>query len=228
MGKMKAKNSHSLETLRGWGEEVNKQGSGFTSEFFKQLLNFDLGKTTAEPQEFIPAPKPQESGPIALFDAAKIKSQNKAQQVAPSEKAVKPQIKETRTAAIDYAEEILKVGEKAERKNERETMNTIQQLLKELRRLADSSKILQMEFASVSVEQTPTKVGEYHVSFFEWMLIVVRAAREKVEDSGAWLAAVKGKGGKKRWGNKERKKWFANTSLSLGNESGGGVINQTG
>ena len=85
-----------------------------------------------------------------------------------------------------------------------------------------------MEFANVNVDQAPTQAGEYHINFFDWLLLTIRTAREKVENSGAWLATAKGKSGKKRWGAKERKDWFSNTSVSMSNESGGGVINQTG
>ena len=43
------------------------------------------------------------------------------------------------------------------------------------------------------------------MNFFEWMLAVIRAAREKVEDSNAWLGTVKGKGAQRNYWNMFKK-----------------------
>lgn len=226
MGKIKApSNKHSLESsVRELGEELGKsvreQSSDFGKDFFNQLLNINFGDKAKNQPEYAPSPK--DNSPV-VFDAANHRQHDKKRNAA-TEKYLQPKPKEERRAAIDYAREVLEVGEKAGRKHEQTTIQTIQELIGELRRLADSSKVLQMEFASVAVEQTSTKVGEYHVNFFEWMLIVVRAAREKVEDSGAWLSAMKGKNGKKNgyWGMFKKH----GTTFGLSNERV--VATQTG
>ena len=63
----------------------------------------------------------------------------------------------------------------------------------ELQKLVASSSMLQVEFSQVSMSQAPKDPGKYHVNFFQWVLTVIRQARMKVEDAGAWQAAIKGK-----------------------------------
>ena len=102
-------------------------------------------------------------------------------------------------AAMNYTGEMSRSSERATKSEMREMNQNIQEIQNELRQLLKSSKVLQMEFAEVAVEQAPVNVGKYHLNFFEWMLAVIKQARHKVEDSGAWLNTVKskGKGGKK-------------------------------
>jgi hypothetical protein len=104
-------------------------------------------------------------------------------------------------AAMDYhgqfRNEIVRNREKVSRSEHQEMQQNIQQIKVELSKLVASSQILKLEFAEVSVEQTAPNIGQYHLNFFEWMLTVIRAAREKVEDSNAWLGTVKGKGAKR-------------------------------
>ena len=108
---------------------------------------------------------------------------------------------ETAHAAIKYHEGILQGREIAAKSEVQEMQQNIEQIQYELSRLVASSQVLKLEFAQVSVEQTTHNVGQYHVNLFEWMLSVIRTARQKVEDSNAWLGTVKGKGAKRGyWG----------------------------
>jgi hypothetical protein len=100
-------------------------------------------------------------------------------------------------AAMDYHHEIGKSREKASRTELSEMQRNIEEIKHELAKLVSSSQVLKLEFANIGVEQSGKNVGQYHLNFFEWMLAVIRTAREKVEDSGAWLGTVKGKGAKK-------------------------------
>lgn len=104
-------------------------------------------------------------------------------------------------AGIDYISEVLH-GEKRISRHEQLALNQrIDQLIEELRKLAKSSKTLEVQFKEVVVEQRPVAAGKYHINFFEWMLSMIRAARIKVEESGSWLATIAGKGKKKDyWG----------------------------
>jgi hypothetical protein len=126
--------------------------------------------------------------------------------------------------AINYHSEIAHSSERSSKKENRELQLQIQEIVAELQRLVDSSnKIIQMEFGTVSVSSAPTAVGEYHTNFFSWMLTVIRTARQKVEDSGAWLAIAKGKGNKR--GYKQSSKSLG-TSFTQSNERN--VATQTG
>jgi len=108
-------------------------------------------------------------------------------------------------AAIDYfsqyTKEIVHSREKHSKSETNQMRQSIEEIKKELAKLIESSQVLKMEFAEVAVEQSIIDVGQYHLSFFDWMLTVIRSARQKVEDSGSWLGAVKGKGEKRGyWG----------------------------
>jgi hypothetical protein len=83
--------------------------------------------------------------------------------------------------------------------------------------------VLQIEFKEVAIEQRIVNPGKYHTSFFEWVLSAIRIARMKVEDSGAWLSASKGKKAKKDYWQMFKKH---GTTFGLSNERV--VATQTG
>lgn len=123
---------------------------------------------------------------------------------------------------IDYRREIIHGERKILQRQTQEIAAKIQEIIIELKRLTTSSKELQVQFKEVSVAQVPNP-GKYHQTFFEWMLIVIKQARMKVEDSGAWLAAAKSKNAKKQYWSMFKKH---GTSFGLSNERV--VATQTG
>lgn len=180
---------------------VNEAGeSGKT--FLEQLLGINIKKDSHNSEHApVHADEKASSKPhhIEIFNSANHKN--------PSEKprAYAEKAHSNAEAAIDYhgkfRKEIMQSRERASHSELNEMQSNIEQIKVELSKLVASSQELKLEFADVSVEQSATSVGQYHLSFFEWMLAVIRTAREKVEDSGAWLGTVKGKGAKKDyWG----------------------------
>lgn len=114
----------------------------------------------------------------------------------------KVEVKKTREAAapaLDYHREITQFAERASYKETGELHTKIQEIIIELKRIASSSKELQVAYKEVTVEQRIQKPGKYHMAFFEWMLNVIHAARLKVEDSAAWLSMFKSKKGEKQY-----------------------------
>ncbi len=124
---------------------------------------------------------------------------------------------------IDHRGEILHGERRISAKQTQETATKIREIIIELKRLTATSKELQVEFKEVALEQRVVKPGKYHQTFFEWMLSVIRQARIKVEDSGAWLSVAKSK-------HKKRQYWAMfkkhGTSFGLSNERV--VATQTG
>ncbi len=120
-----------------------------------------------------------------------------SEQVNRLEAKQKPEIR----AAIEYHEqftrEVMDYGRKASQREVSEMSQQIQEILQELKKLINSSQVMRMQFVEVAVERVPVEVGKYHVNFFEWMLIVIKQAKQKVDDAGVWLSTVKGKNGKK-------------------------------
>ena len=117
--------------------------------------------------------------------------------------------------ATEYRRQILHAESISARKNTQEIDQKVSQILMELRRLIQTTKELQVEFKEVATAQRVVNPGKYHASFFEWMLSVVKQARMKVEDSGAWLAAMQSKKKQRQYGAMAKKH---GTTFSLSNE----------
>ncbi|HUD44453.1 MAG TPA: DUF5660 family protein [Patescibacteria group bacterium] len=101
--------------------------------------------------------------------------------------------------AMRYHEQFRSIEANPRARETAEIRQSIEEIKIELQRLVNSSQVLQAEFGAVSFAQTPSTPGKYHVSFFQWVLTVIKQARMKVEDAGAWQAAIKGKKGKKNF-----------------------------
>lgn len=127
----------------------------------------------------------------------------------------KRQEKEHAAPAINYHHEIAETERRANRENQQSIHSKIQEILIELKKISETSVEIAMEFKEVTVEQRIEKPGEYHVSFFQWMLSVIKAARVKIEDSGAWIKTMKSKKGQKNYWNMFKKH---GTSFGLSNE----------
>jgi hypothetical protein len=190
-----------LEAVRSLGDQTRKGVKSESEESAKELLSqlFGLGKKShesdakhAELQE----PAQNANGHIEIFNAKLHKPSEKAPIHA--DKAPK----HNKEAAIDYhgkfRKEFIHNRENTSKQEKHEMRRNIEQIKTELAKLVSSSEMLKLEFAEVTVEQT-VNVGQYQVNFFEWMLAVIRSARQKVEDSGEWLNTVKGKKNKGYW-----------------------------
>ena len=124
---------------------------------------------------------------------------------------------------IDYRHEILYGERRITSENQRELSSEIQEILKELKRIVASSKELEIAFREISITEQIVNPGKYHKSFFKWLLVIVKEARVKVEDSGAWLSAFKSKKAKKEYWTMFKKH---GTTFGLSNERV--VATQTG
>lgn len=141
------------------------------------------------------------------------------------EKAHKPEsLKRVDIApGINYFAETFKSGEHLSRRESSEIQYKVQEIMMELKRLVDTSTVLQAEFKEVTMSKAPATPGKYHLNFFDWVLTIIRAARMKVEDSGAWLASMKGKKGKNGYWN-----MFKKHGTSFGLSSERSTATQTG
>jgi len=194
-----------FEAVRSLGGHAKTGVKSESEESAKELLSqlFGLGKSShesgakhADAQEQVQ----NANGHIEIFNA---KLHKPSDEKAPVHADKAP--KHHKEAAINYhdkfsGKEIVHHREKVSSQEKHEMRRNIEQIKTELAKLVSSSEMLKLQFAEVAVEQT-VNVGQYQLTFFEWMLTVIRAARQKVEDSNAWLGTVKGKGSKKDyWG----------------------------
>jgi hypothetical protein len=209
-----------IETGRSIGDipgsvarDIKDSVSAAPADFFNQLLG--MGDYAGDHKEG------SHEGEVKPYEKFTLYSSDHKDST--SEKP-KMEHKPENAPAMNYSAEIAHSSERASKKENHELQYQIQEIVAELQRLVDSSnKIIQMEFGTVNVSSTPTAVGKYHTNFFSWMLTVIRTARQKVEDSGAWMAVAKGKGNRR--GYKQSSKSLG-TSFTQSNERN--VATQTG
>lgn len=115
----------------------------------------------------------------------------------------------------EFAREIVNAGKNAANENSREIQVKIQEILIEIKQLANSTKDIQAQVEVISVEQTTDNAGTYHANFLENMLSWLRDARMNVEDSLAWFTALRSKKASKQYGTMAKKH---GTSFTLSNE----------
>lgn len=191
-----------IEQLLGIGGGVNQTDA----DLAKSTINLDnwdeyLGLTNIEK-------KHQASGDLSEGQELNLKELHEKSSKAGGEKV-------HIEGGLDYHREIKHVGERAVNQENREMEAQLREIMAEIKKLADSSKELQIQFREVAIEEHVVAPGKYHKSFFTWMLSMVRTARRKVEDSGAWLAAMHSKKKSREYGAMAKKH---GTTFSLSNE----------
>lgn len=124
---------------------------------------------------------------------------------------------------IDYRRQILYAHEQTTSQENRGLQMQIEQVLEEIKKLANTTQELEIEYREVIVEQRIEKPGKYHVRFFEWMLSAIRTARMRVEESSSWLSMFASKKKKREYWNMFKKH---GTTFGLSNERV--VATQTG
>jgi len=100
-----------------------------------------------------------------------------------------------------------------------ETREQVEMLQMEIKKLIKISKEMETAFKQVAnqvtVDQAPGEMGKYHISFLEWVLIVVRNARMRVEEGQSWLAMFASKKAQKQYWSQFKSK---GTSFGLSSE----------
>lgn len=165
-----------LESLKSVGDgithEVKQASTDAIKDMWAQILGVD---------RYANKPKPKMHGDLQPGQAVDLKA---AQEKKPTSQAEAPS---------KYFQEIRELGQTTLQKENQEIKQQVQALVYELQRLATSSKAIEKEVAMAT--SNVVNPGKYHASFFEWMLSVVKDARKRVENSGAWLKTVKRKKG---------------------------------
>lgn len=104
-----------------------------------------------------------------------------------------------------------------------ELKQQIDQLLKEIKLLINSTGNLSTEVAALAVEDMPVNPGKYHINFFEMLIKMIRSLREKVDESQTWLNMFSSKKKQKQYWSMYKKH---GTTFGLSNERV--VATQTG
>lgn len=107
--------------------------------------------------------------------------------------------------AIEYAREIIHAGEITTRRENQEVRAKIEEITIELKKISESSNVLEATIKDVNIDMLPETPGKYHLNFFEWLLSTLQVARVRVENSANWATSVVGKRAKKDFWSNVRK-----------------------
>lgn len=171
----------SIEAIKDLGSEVKKTADdavkGAVSDLWKQML----GKGEYAQVE---AKEGKKQGELKPGEELDLRAEKKVVHIEPG---------------IDYVREVIHGERKIEAKESHETKVKIQEILIEIKKLTASSKELEIQFKDVTIEQIPEGAGKYHSNFVEWVLVMIRSARERVDHAVTWTSALKGKKNQKQY-----------------------------
>lgn len=207
--KSKRRHEATYETVEGSfpkkiANEAEKQAKLVSDNFWEQLLGSNISSEAQKSERVV-------------FESSNLrKSGNLSSEKNVEEKKAKAEIQPGIEYYREYYESIAKFGERASYNENMHESKKIQQVMAEIKKLVSSTKSLQAEFGLITVEEPPVDAGRYYLNFFEWVLIMLKQARQKVEDSKSWLETVKGKK-KKKMGYWDKSKKYG-TTFSQANE----------
>ncbi len=152
---------------------IDEAGKGLISDLWSQMLGSkDIHQ--GEPQE----------GELKAGEEISLRKEKRVQNIEPG---------------INYAAEIIHAEKRIHAQSEQQTKARIQEILIEIKKLTVSSKELQMEFKQVAMEEVPKEAGKYHTAFVEWILSLIRSARERVDAAVSWTSVMKSKKSQKQY-----------------------------
>lgn len=197
-----------IEAIRNIGVSVvesakNDLTKGLMTDLWDQMLGTEIGGKNATQQA---------SGDLQEGQEISLKKHSKKEDK-------KPQIE----AGWDYTGEVIHAERRISQTENRELNARVSEIITELKKLAKSSKELEITFREITVAQKPVNAGKYHVNFFEWMLSTIRSARMKIEDSKSWASLFASKKAKREYWSLFKKH---GTSFGLSGERT--VATQTG
>ncbi len=126
-------------------------------------------------------------------------------------------------AGNDYHRDIVHASERGASHENQEIEIKLQEILIEIKQLANSSGELKEKVEIITIEQMGEDPGKYHLNFVEQVLAWIRDARMNVEDSLAWFHALRSKKAARQYGVMAKK---GGTSFTLSNERT--IATQTG
>jgi hypothetical protein len=75
------------------------------------------------------------------------------------------------------------VDRTSETRTEMEMKKSVDEIRMEIKKLIQTSKIVERTVKDATADKAPVKPGKYHISFFEFVLSVIRDASRKLEDA---------------------------------------------
>jgi len=143
-----------------------------------------------------------------LHEGQEVNLNKKAQHVEEEVKAVTHE-------HMEYFREIQNADRIGESRTERQIEQGIEDIRMEIKRLTDTSKLVERTVKDATADKAPIKAGKYHLNFFQFVLGVLRDATRKLEDSVSYGAVLSGKKQQSKYWNSYKKH---GTSFGLSSE----------
>lgn len=122
-----------------------------------------------------------------------------------------------------YFRDIVEAPLRKEREDRQELKVQIEEIRIEIKKLKDASAEMDIVFREVTSQGTPEKPGKYHITFYEWVYLTIRNAREKMEEVNTLGSLVSNRKKEKQYMAMSKKH---GTSFSQNNERS--IVRQTG
>lgn len=106
---------------------------------------------------------------------------------------------------LSYFRKIERPESYQEGKVEIEVKQRVEEIRLEIRKLVKTSKIVERTVKDATAEKAPVKPGKYHLTFFEFVLSVLRDATRKLEDAASYGALFTSKKQQSKYWGKYRK-----------------------
>ena len=84
---------------------------------------------------------------------------------------------------MEHKRTVINAEKSGETKTEVEVKRAVEEIRGEIRKLAQASKLVERTVKDATADQAPVRPGKYHISFFEFVLGVIRDATRKLEDT---------------------------------------------
>lgn len=125
-----------------------------------------------------------------LWGSAESGNLQEGQAISLKKKAQEKKEEKTITTSehMEYFRSVNNADRIPETRMESEMRNSVDQIRMEIKKLIQTSKIVEKTVKDATADKAPVKPGKYHISFFEFVLSVVRDATRKLEDSASYGA----------------------------------------
>lgn len=144
-------------------------GGGFASSLSEQIIGFGGEATLEEGQE------------ISLRAQQEAKKQG--------------QKEESKITAefMDYKRTVINAENNSEATAERQVKEAVEEIRSEIKKLMQTSKLVERTVKDATAEKAPVKPGKYHLNFFDFVLNILKDATRKLEDSVSFGAVFTSK-----------------------------------
>ena len=116
---------------------------------------------------------------------------------------------------MNYVRTNVEAEQSGESRTEMEVKRGVEEIRAEIQKLVKTSKLVERTVKDATADKAPVRPGKYHISFFEFVLGIIRDATQKLEDTVHFGAVFTSKKQQSKYWNMANKK---GTSFMLSGE----------